>query len=198
MDPARAQGGADACAAIEAKKPVAVHGRSAPSQTTTQESNHEDRRGQDDDRSRRRSAGDHPARPRIARPGGRRTRRTARIADRDSTGWNECSERRRIRRQVPRELPSGEAGLGVRCARIPHAITRRSMDRSRSGRCGGAVGPENDLQRRPAISYLSRRINRREAWDERLVVSARRHCDAHRSDGCDRRSRPLAEGCQSP
>ena len=70
MDPARAQGGADACADIEAKKPVAVHGRSATPETATQERTHEDRRGQDDDRSRRLRAGDRPARPRIAAPAG--------------------------------------------------------------------------------------------------------------------------------
>ena len=47
------------------------------------------------------------------------------------------------RRQVPRELPSGEAGLGVRCARF--------RTRSRGGRwieveADGAVGPEHNLQ----------------------------------------------------
>ena len=143
MDPARAQGGADACADIEAKKPAAVHGRIATPETATQERTHEDRRGQDDDRSRRRRAGDHPAGPRIHRRGGRRTRQNGRIAGRDSTGWNQCSGRRSTRRETARELPSDESGLGVRCARL--------RTRSRGGRwieveADGAVGPENDLQ----------------------------------------------------
>ena len=55
-----AQGGADACANIEAKKPAAVHGRIAIPDSATQERTHQDRRGQDDNRSRRRRAGDHP------------------------------------------------------------------------------------------------------------------------------------------
>ena len=52
------------------EKPVAVHGRSATPETATHERTHEDRRGQDDDRSRRLRAGDHPAGPRIVAPAG--------------------------------------------------------------------------------------------------------------------------------
>ena len=197
MDPARAQGGADACAAIEAKKPVAVHGRSAP-QATTQERTHEDRRGQDDDRSRRRSAGDYPAGPRIAAPAG--------------VARDEPDESRAAIRRDGTNVRKG-GGSAVRCRGNSRQAKQVSASgpqgfrtRSRGGRwieveadgAGVRSGRKMISSARPAISYLSRRINRREAWDERLVVSARRHCDAHRSDGCDRRSRPLAEGCQSP
>ena len=62
MDPARAEGGADARANIEAKKPAAGHGRIAIPESATQERTHGDRRGQTDDRSRSLRSGDHPER----------------------------------------------------------------------------------------------------------------------------------------
>ena len=169
MHPARAQGGADACAGIEAKKPAAVHGRTAIPESATQERTHEDRRGQDDDRSRRHRAGDHPEGTRIDRRGGHRkgeANQTRAAIRRDGTVFGEVEE-----------PPSDGAGIPVSCGRvprqdrtIPHPISRRWMDRGRSGRCGPvgtrAPGP---APRHPA----SRRIRR-----ARTVPSARRGSSA--------------------
>ena len=69
-------------------------------------------------------------------------RRIRRLADRDSKGWAGRPGRRRNRGQVPRKLPSGTAGLAVRCAKF--------RTRSRDGRwvkleADGTVAPERNL-----------------------------------------------------
>ena len=125
MVPASAQGGADACAAIEAKNTGAVHGRTAPPRSTTQARTQEDRRGQDDDRSRRRNTGDHPTGPQISVP------LTSRDANQATRGPRfEGMERMFGKAEDP---PSDAAGTPVgpgsfrsQARRTPHPITRWS------------------------------------------------------------------------
>ena len=100
------------------KKPAAGHGRIAIRESATQERSHEDRRGQDDDRSRRRPAGDHPTEARIAPP-----RRSPHAAKRTNRGPRfDGMDRVFGKAEDP---PSECAGIPVGCGRSRRQATRR-------------------------------------------------------------------------
>ena len=145
MVPARAQGGADACATIEAKKTGAVHGRTAPPDRPPRHG----LTGTGEDRTMTGRGGARPT----TTPKGRES-----AAPLPPNATNHATRRPRfdgMERMFGKAVdsPSDAAGLPVRRGRILRQlrrnwrhITRRSTNRGRSGPCGrtGARSSEPD------------------------------------------------------
>ena len=150
MDPARAQGGADACAAIEAKKTVAGHGRIAIPESATQERTHEDRA----------MTGQGAAAPPTTPYGCESTAAVASPhrepgAGCDSAGRNDCSGRRAIPRQMPQNLKSAMAGFAFKPSAIAAERPGSPLHHAKDNTPG--LRTLADLQTRPRPSAGRRR-----------------------------------------